>query len=427
MEFCETFNGVQTGGQCCKGESCSTTATVTKETEPMGGMFTTRKEVGKGEEDGEKPAASTSVPGKGLTGHAAKTLPPSSSSSSSSSAGRAKMSVSGPGSKPFPPPSSSSSSSSPPLSSAPPPKIHRARKTMNRPPPTQVRCLESPIVPVQPTEPLTCSLSDSNTAAAKRRKLASDAAPTAPPAEKAENSAVVEREPVQVSPKMEGVGPGSGPGVRPVAEQRSDWTEDWEAEPEDEEFRLFYNSYGTEDRGDSDSKSGDGGEGRRSEGEGESGNSSGGEQLGRGQKKKGGRSESPWTRPGRRRRRGLRGQEAGPEAESGAGPETGVEAGTGEEAEMEGEKEGAVTETAPAEGGSSEYTEVPLGSLDIAAADSLTLSPHQGDSEGGETERLEECSVLTLSSPQGTARGRRSGWRSCRSAAAGWRRRASTG
>lgn len=29
-------------------------------------------------------------------------------------------------------------------------------------------------------------------------------------------------------------------------------------------------------------------------------------------------------------------------------------------------------------GRSAEYTEVPLGALDIAAADSLTLSPHHG-------------------------------------------------
>lgn len=32
----------------------------------------------------------------------------------------------------------------------------------------------------------------------------------------------------------------------------------------------------------------------------------------------------------------------------------------------------------PSAGRSAEYTEVPLGALDIAAADSLTLSPHPG-------------------------------------------------
>uniref|UniRef100_A0A671KQ14 Histone-lysine N-methyltransferase EHMT2-like n=1 Tax=Sinocyclocheilus anshuiensis TaxID=1608454 RepID=A0A671KQ14_9TELE len=56
---------------------------------------------------------------------------------SSSASGRAKMSVCGPGSKSTP--SSSSSLSSSALSSASPPaKVHRARKTMNRPPFPQV-------------------------------------------------------------------------------------------------------------------------------------------------------------------------------------------------------------------------------------------------------------------------------------------------
>lgn len=44
---------------------------------------------------------------------------------------------------------------------------------------------------------------------------------------------------------------------------------------------------------------------------------------------------------------------------------------------------------------SSEYTEVPLGALDIAAADSLTLSPHHEGSDGGDTERLEELPLCS--------------------------------
>uniref|UniRef100_A0A671KTB3 Histone-lysine N-methyltransferase EHMT2-like n=1 Tax=Sinocyclocheilus anshuiensis TaxID=1608454 RepID=A0A671KTB3_9TELE len=69
-----------------------------------------------------------------LTGSAGKSASPSTSSSAS---GRAKMSVCGPGSKSTP--SSSSSLSSSALSSASPPaKVHRARKTMNRPPFPQV-------------------------------------------------------------------------------------------------------------------------------------------------------------------------------------------------------------------------------------------------------------------------------------------------
>uniref|UniRef100_A0A673A4X1 Euchromatic histone-lysine N-methyltransferase 2 n=1 Tax=Sphaeramia orbicularis TaxID=375764 RepID=A0A673A4X1_9TELE len=46
-------------------------------------------------------------------------------------------------------------------------------------------------------------------------------------------------------------------------------------------------------------------------------------------------------------------------------------------------------------GGSSEYTEVPLGALDIAAADSLTLSPHHEGSDAGDTERLEELPLCS--------------------------------
>uniref|UniRef100_A0A673A117 Euchromatic histone-lysine N-methyltransferase 2 n=1 Tax=Sphaeramia orbicularis TaxID=375764 RepID=A0A673A117_9TELE len=53
-----------------------------------------------------------------------------------------------------------------------------------------------------------------------------------------------------------------------------------------------------------------------------------------------------------------------------------------------------VVETA-AGGGSSEYTEVPLGALDIAAADSLTLSPHHEGSDAGDTERLEELPLCS--------------------------------
>ncbi|KAG5843052.1 hypothetical protein ANANG_G00184400 [Anguilla anguilla] len=354
------------------GELCDATVTVSKETEPMGGVLSLVKEAAKGGEDGGKSGAAGPAASKGLSGHAAKTLPASSSttsSSSSSSTSRAKMSVSGPGSKPLPSSSSTTSSSTPPPTAAPPqPKIHRARKTMNRPPPTQVRCLESPIVPVQPTESFTCPPSESSAAAAKRRKVGSDLDSTAPPAGKAENCTVADKEPVAETPRAEGAGP--------VAKRRSDWAEDWEEDMGEEEFRLFYNDYTADERGDSDSKSGDGGmEERASEGEGESGNisdrSSGSDPQMRGGAKEKGRSESPWIPPGRRMRRRERGREA------------------------ETEPEGGVSETVAVEGGSSEYTEVPLGSLDIAAADSLTLSPQRADSEGGEMERLEELPLCS--------------------------------
>lgn len=46
-------------------------------------------------------------------------------------------------------------------------------------------------------------------------------------------------------------------------------------------------------------------------------------------------------------------------------------------------------------GGAPEYTEVPLGALDITSADSLTLSPHHDGSDGGEAERLEELPLCS--------------------------------
>uniref|UniRef100_A0A8D3EBZ8 Histone-lysine N-methyltransferase EHMT2-like n=1 Tax=Scophthalmus maximus TaxID=52904 RepID=A0A8D3EBZ8_SCOMX len=53
-----------------------------------------------------------------------------------------------------------------------------------------------------------------------------------------------------------------------------------------------------------------------------------------------------------------------------------------------------VVETGGA-GRPAEYTEVPLGALDIAAADSLTLSPHHDGSDAGDTERLEELPLCS--------------------------------
>ncbi|KAJ8267432.1 hypothetical protein COCON_G00126040 [Conger conger] len=299
------------------------TVTVPREAEPMGGMMSLLKEGKSGEDEENAPkTASASAKGlsaKGLSGHATKTLPASA-------------------------PSASSASSS-----------------------SSVRCLESPIVPVQPTESFTCPPLDSSAAAAaKRRKVGSDS--IAPPVGNTENCTVADKEqPVKETPRAERAGP--------APERHSDWMEDWEEDVGEEDFRLFYNDYAADGRGDSDSKSGDGGmEEQASEGEGESGNlserSSGSDQQVGGGAKQKGRSESPWIQPGRRRRRRERGREA--------------------EMEMEG-----VSEPVVVEGGSSEYTAVPLGSLNIAAADSLTLSPQHGDSVSGEMERLEELPLCS--------------------------------
>uniref|UniRef100_A0AAY4E6X1 Euchromatic histone-lysine N-methyltransferase 2 n=1 Tax=Denticeps clupeoides TaxID=299321 RepID=A0AAY4E6X1_9TELE len=84
------------------------------------------------------------------------------------------------------------------------------------------------------------------------------------------------------------------------------------------------------------------------------------------------RSESPWRQPGRGK---------------------GREQPTVVETDERGTESGPATASA---GGCGDYTEVPLGSLDIAAADSLTLSPQPDDSsDSGETEKLEELPLCS--------------------------------
>ncbi|KAM9419947.1 histone-lysine N-methyltransferase EHMT2-like isoform 5-T5 [Salvelinus alpinus] len=340
---------VRLSSQSDEGDASTNTAVVTKETEPMGGRLSQSlfQEIqGNGSKDGEESerlsTTSSSVSVRTLAGHAAKSLPSTSSSSISSStsspSGRAKMSVFGPGSKALLPP---------PSSSSPPPvpgqtvKIHRARKTMNRPPPTQMRCIESPIVPVNPTDPTTSFATDSDTA--KRRRLV-----------QAESAIGTEQKPDHV--------------LREVARRRDSWLED-----ADENEFLLYNPYARDDTDPaySDCKSEDGGlEERLHERDADaSGNmsdhSSESDPQRQGQRNEGS-SDSPWTRPGR---------------------------GKGRE-RAEGVEAGRVLAAATF-GGSCEYTEVALGSLDIAATDNLTLSPHHEGSDTGETERLEELPLCS--------------------------------
>ncbi|MGH0148885.1 UNVERIFIED_CONTAM: hypothetical protein FKN15_049132 [Acipenser sinensis] len=178
------------------------------------------------------------------------------------------------------------------------------------------------------------------------------------------------------APKAEREGPEQGEaqpetlGAEPVdpehEEERADSLEDWETEV-GEEFRLFYDSYSMDERADSDSKStGEGGmEGQHSAGE-ESGNqsdrssSSGARKKG----KKKWRSESPWVKPSRKRKK-------------------------------KGGKGGAGTSgPSPA---TSEYTEVPLDSLALHTGKNLSPQ-HPGLSTDGssmETERLEELPLCS--------------------------------
>ncbi|XP_030645115.1 histone-lysine N-methyltransferase EHMT2 [Chanos chanos] len=342
------------------------------------------------EEDDEQPATSNGSSSNGLTGSRVKTPPPS--LASSSAPGRAKMSVSGPVSKaPLStssslPSSSSSPSSAPPASATPPPKIHRARKTMNRPPPTQVRCIKAAIVPVEPEKPMT-STADTHTASLKKRRAETEPNSTAPstgtpekvPKPPPEVREETERQPpVPVIPMKEKV----EPVVMETKEHQSGWLGDLGDDADEEDIHLLYNAYAGDDLIYSDSKSEDGmmegpvGE-RETEQSGNFSDHSSGSENQRGQKKK--RRDSPWKESAR--------------SMSGETPAA--------VKEVEKDRAGSVatatasaTAAAPPAGTSSDYTEVPLDSLDITAPDTLTLSP---DPEGGdeEVERLEELPLCS--------------------------------
>ncbi|XP_035379185.1 histone-lysine N-methyltransferase EHMT2 isoform X1 [Electrophorus electricus] len=304
--------------------------------------------------DEDKPATSSSASVKAFKSHCVKTLPASSSPSSAS--GRAKMSVCGPGSKVQP----STPSSVPSASSGPPPKVHRARKTMNRPPLAQVRSFEA--AAVTPDKPVTSGSSDTETAV-KRRKVATDLNSAAPPAGSPAKVSEAQPEPPVVE-KVE-------PVATVTKEHQGCWLEDLDDEADEEDFHLMYNSYAGDDVVYSDSKSDDGMmsgplDVRMGEEAGHHSDHGSPSEQPRGSPKNKGEGESPWKQP-----------------------EKGREKPTPPAAEAE--RDVAVT---PPAGGSTDYTEVPLGSLDISTADSLTLSPHP-DGSDREMERLEELPLCS--------------------------------
>uniref|UniRef100_A0A665VCH8 Euchromatic histone-lysine N-methyltransferase 2 n=2 Tax=Echeneis naucrates TaxID=173247 RepID=A0A665VCH8_ECHNA len=287
------------------------------------------KDLSRGGEEVDKTSSASSQ-NKPSPGHAAKSIPSTSSSSLTStsstlSPGRAKMSVSGPGSSKStlpPAPSSSSSSSSATASLSPsvspaPPKIHRARKTMNRPSTGHMSHAEAP---VPPSGSSTCLSSDTESGV-KRRKLdlISDDTPEKLP----ENAPTVEEtlfhKKVESLAKPTTVKSNSSVGKSEEAAKKiqnsSPSMQDPEKSPESETRKS------TQSRNES--------------------------------------KESSW------------------------------------QSDQDKDRNSAdVVETVGA-GRSGEYTEVPLGALDIAAADSLTLSPHHEGSDAGDTERLEELPLCS--------------------------------
>ncbi|XP_017162770.1 histone-lysine N-methyltransferase EHMT2 isoform X2 [Poecilia reticulata] len=275
-------------------------------------------------DDGETWSPPPSPPlSKPAAGHAAKSISsmsPSAYTLSPLSPGRAKMSVSGPSTSKvnLPPAPSASSSPSPSASSTPsaspgPHKIHRARKTMNRPPLGQVSHVDALTA--------TPSGSDSETAA-KKRKL-SESAPGK--CEKLSNKTQAEGEQL-FHKKAESV--------------------------TDQALAKSKNSLG---------KSADDGDHLSA--------------LDSEKLENGGEEKQPITN--------TEDQSLEPERKS-LRPQSDQDKDTITIDLGETEEER-----------SAEYTEVPLGDLDIAAADSLTLSPPADGSEAGDMERLEELPLCS--------------------------------
>ncbi|XP_014865303.1 PREDICTED: histone-lysine N-methyltransferase EHMT2 isoform X3 [Poecilia mexicana] len=278
-------------------------------------------------DDGETWSPPPSPPlSKPAAGHAAKSISsmsPSAYTSSPLSPGRAKMSVSGPSTSKanLPPAPSASSSPSPSAPSTPsaspgPHKIHRARKTMNRPPLGQVSHVDALAATVTP------SGSDSETAA-KKRKL-SESAPGK--CEKLSSKTQAEGEQL-FHKKAESV--------------------------TDQALAKSKNSLG------------------KSVDDGDHLSALDSEKL-----ENGGEEKQPITNTEDQSLESER-KSSRPQSDQDKDTIT-IDLGETEEAER-----------------SAEYTEVPLGDLDIAAADSLTLSPPADGSEAGDMERLEELPLCS--------------------------------
>ncbi|XP_030596898.1 histone-lysine N-methyltransferase EHMT2 isoform X2 [Archocentrus centrarchus] len=353
--------------QIKEDNAASTSSAASYKTEPMGVMSSllSSQQPGKDAstvavEEGEQWSRASSPQNKpAAAGHTANallsasssSLSPSPSTSSTLSPGRAKMSVSGPGSSksvlpPGPPSSSSSSSttaaSSPSVSPAPP-KIHRARKTMNRPPPGQLSQIEAPFASVTPPGS-SASISSHSETASKRRKLdhLSDGTP-----ERSENIPDnTQTEEETLFHKKAEFEAAPGKSISSVGRSEEDVVE---------KIQISSPS-----RQDSE---------RFEDGEGEARQQA--KDIERAANTSDHSSESETQRVAR-------------ESEGSSWPLS------------DQDKNRNTADVVETEGGrSAEYTEVPLGALDIAAADSLTLSPNPDGSDAGDTERLEELPLCS--------------------------------
>ncbi|XP_017285068.1 histone-lysine N-methyltransferase EHMT2 isoform X3 [Kryptolebias marmoratus] len=323
-------------GEVQKDDAAFTTTAAASKTEAEGeapAALQPENDESKAAEDEEKRSPDSSPPSKpAAAGHVAKSISSMSSSPSTSSTlspGRAKMSVSGPSTSKSihsPAPSSSSSSSSSatvspsPSVSPGPHKIHRARKTMNRPPIGQLSHADAPAA----SGSSTCLSSDAESVA-KKRKLGhlSEGEPG-----RLENTSEKTQtvEEVLCQKKVESVAHSASLKIK------SCWSE------EDRVKKVQISSPSTRDA----------------------------EKVENGSDRK---------------------QQTADAEDQSLKPETqriNPSKNETEESLVETEKERP-----------GEYTEVPLGALDIAAADSLTLSPPAEGSDAGDMEHLEELPLCS--------------------------------
>nr|XP_043909106.1 histone-lysine N-methyltransferase EHMT2 isoform X1 [Solea senegalensis] len=351
-------------GKVKKDNAAPITVALEKKTEHKGGTplmpssHESSKDASRTGEQEEKssPASPLNKPspghaGKSISSTSSSSLCSSPSTSSTLSPGRAKMSVSGPCSSksafPSAPSSSSSLTTAASSSSSAPPKIHRARKTMNRPPPGQVSHqishVETPVTSATPSGSSTCPSSDPETLV-KRRKLDHLSDSTS---EKTENV-----------PENTKTGELFHKKVEPVAKTAPVRTNSSVVKSEEETVnKIQVSSLSPRDlEKNEDSEGGDKQHTKDKEASMDlSDHSSESETQRRGESE-----ESSWPQSDQDKDRNTT----------------------------------DVVETIGAET-PAEYTEVPLDALDIAAADSLTLSPHHEGSEAGDTERLEELPLCS--------------------------------
>lgn len=288
----------------------------------------------------EKENLNFSPPGRGLSGHASKSLPTPPSLSSSPLSSRAKMSLTGAGKMP----TQTLAMRLLNINRDGADKVHRARKTIPRAgnvpgdgmffvdgeKPSMRKDAEMGNRTSPDSTQKRTSMHNANTLAAMSKDSEDPSVPSSP-------------------------APGSSRD--PDGMEGEDWEPDVGTE-----FSLFYDSMSMEDQGDSDSK-----EDEEEEEEEGSGNQSerSSSSLKRKSKKKW-KMDKAWLKPTRKRKR-------------------------------RGEREKPGTAASTVGGSQSEYTEVPLGSLDLPSEG--TLSPnHTGvcnESSSMDTERFEELPLCS--------------------------------